>query len=236
MPWLTGDVIPTETACRVIRIPDDPVFRRALSGALIELTKAENWEKFGTLTPEEQAQAFLDALWTFESDDCEALNVAIVGQVSFFGMSEPPTGWLECDGSEVLIEDYPELYAAIGDNFGMPSTPDYFKIPDLRYRAAIGVGISSDGDRQADMGQKYGQATKHILIDNLPAHTHQVRNRNQVAANFHTGTAGANPSIADVAGTTNSAVANTTMPTGGGEPLDVIQPVLALLACIYAGV
>jgi len=82
MAWLTGDTIPETTTCRVIRIPDDPTFRRALSGALLELTKAENWEQFGTLTPEEQASAFLDALWTFETDKCETVNYPIHTQVS----------------------------------------------------------------------------------------------------------------------------------------------------------
>lgn len=58
MPWLTGDDIPEDQACRVIRVPNDPTFIHAVSGALLDLTYASNWEQHGTLTPEEQAAAF----------------------------------------------------------------------------------------------------------------------------------------------------------------------------------
>jgi len=62
MPWLTGSAIPSEEFCRVIRVPNDPTFIHAVSGALLELTYADNWEQFGTLTPEQQAEAF-DAIY-----------------------------------------------------------------------------------------------------------------------------------------------------------------------------
>lgn len=70
MPWLTGSAIPTETKCRVIRVPDDPVFVAAVSGALLELTYPSNWEKYGSLTPEEQAQAFIDVYASYADSVC----------------------------------------------------------------------------------------------------------------------------------------------------------------------
>jgi len=43
-----------------------------------------------------------------------------------------PTGWLFCDGRELLKTDYPELYATIGDNYNLSSTTaGSFCLPDL---------------------------------------------------------------------------------------------------------
>ena len=70
MPWLTGDEIPEETFCRVIRVPNDPVFIHAVSGALLDLTYAQNWEQAGTLTPQQQADAFDQIYIDFTQEMC----------------------------------------------------------------------------------------------------------------------------------------------------------------------
>lgn len=70
MPWLTGNSIPEDEFCRVIRVPNDPVFIHAISGALLELTYAGNWEQQGTLTPEQQAAAFDDVYVAFTQSEC----------------------------------------------------------------------------------------------------------------------------------------------------------------------
>lgn len=59
MPYLTPNSIPTETICRVLRIPNDLDLIGAISGALLELTYSYNWEQYGTETPEDTAQAML---------------------------------------------------------------------------------------------------------------------------------------------------------------------------------
>ena len=71
MPWLTGDAIPEDEFCRVIRVPNDPTFIHAVSGALLELTYAGNWEQQGTLTPEQQAEAFDQVYIDFSQSICE---------------------------------------------------------------------------------------------------------------------------------------------------------------------
>lgn len=40
-------------------------------------------------------------------------------------------GWLLCDGSEYLIDEYPDLFRAIGYSYGTPSSTDKFKVPDF---------------------------------------------------------------------------------------------------------
>jgi len=77
MPWLTGDSIPEDEFCRVIRVPNDPVFIHAISGALLELTYAGNWEKQGTLTPEQQADAFDQVYIDFTQSICSEPETVI---------------------------------------------------------------------------------------------------------------------------------------------------------------
>lgn len=70
MPWLTGDEIPVDSFCRVIRVPNDPTFIHAVSGALLDLTYAQNWEQHGLLTPQEQADAFDQIYIEFTQEMC----------------------------------------------------------------------------------------------------------------------------------------------------------------------
>lgn len=57
MPWLTPDEIPERTVCRPLFIPDDPAWLAIVSGAILPLTRFWEWEQFGTLTPEQCAEA-----------------------------------------------------------------------------------------------------------------------------------------------------------------------------------
>jgi microcystin-dependent protein len=52
--------------------------------------------------------------------------------VLFIGNALPvPRGYLVCDGLQVAIADYPELYACIGNTYDNVADPDYFNLPDL---------------------------------------------------------------------------------------------------------
>jgi hypothetical protein len=63
MPYLTPDSPPAgEFFCRVLRVPATPAFLALIDGAITELCKAHNFEQFGTLTPEETAELFLQ-MW-----------------------------------------------------------------------------------------------------------------------------------------------------------------------------
>lgn len=55
-----------------------------------------------------------------------------------------PTGFLLCNGQEVAIESYPELYAIIGTLEGCQSQNEgMFKLPDLRECVMVGAGQSA---------------------------------------------------------------------------------------------
>lgn len=69
---------------------------------------------------------------------------AVIGEVRWFAMSQPPTGWLVCNGAAVGTSDYAALFAAIGKTFTPQLTstdpdvenPEYsdptvFRLPNL---------------------------------------------------------------------------------------------------------
>lgn len=66
------------------------------------------------------------------------------GLISAFAGITPPSGWLLCDGSELLIADYPDLYACIGDLYGTASDADHFLLPDYREVVLRGAGQSAN--------------------------------------------------------------------------------------------
>ncbi|MCP4133318.1 MAG: hypothetical protein GY754_20285 [bacterium] len=64
----------------------------------------------------------------------------------FAGLKEGvPEGWLLCDGSEVSPGSYPELYAAIGTNWGGDGS-SVFNLPDLRGRFLRGADFDRAGE------------------------------------------------------------------------------------------
>lgn len=65
-----------------------------------------------------------------------------VGTIIASQNSEIPTGFLLCDGSEVSIDEYEDLYDIIGTTYGEASSDTMFCLPDLTNKTLW--GISSD--------------------------------------------------------------------------------------------
>ena len=74
---------------------------------------------------------------------CEARaeSQSFIGEIKEIASVNIPNGWLECNGAEVLKSDYPLLYNAIGDLWGVASDADHFVLPNKIGR--VGVGASS---------------------------------------------------------------------------------------------
>jgi len=72
--WLTPDTIPTTELCRALFIPDDIALIAAVSGALLPLADAENWELYGAKTPQETADAMFSMLEAFWSGGCNPVT------------------------------------------------------------------------------------------------------------------------------------------------------------------
>lgn len=55
--------------------------------------------------------------------------------------------WRVCDGSEMMISEYPELYAVIGTLYTSSSDTDTFKLPDFRGQFLRAVDPTGDVDK-----------------------------------------------------------------------------------------
>ena len=97
----------------------------------------------------------------------QAPNNIPSGAIMLFGTTVPPSGWLECDGSQVLISSYPNLFLAIGCTFGCVPAP-YFVLPDLRGYFVRGWSNTST----IDSGRVFGSTQQ----DQLQQHKHIASN------------------------------------------------------------
>ena len=132
-------------------------------------------------------------------------NVATmpIGTIMAFAGIAEPNGYLLCDGSEIRIGDYPELFAIIGYSFKPSSIligSSTFGLPDLRGRFALGRDNMDNGttvpsivdptilidagggnaDRVTDisadtLGSGSGVAEKSLALTNIPDHDHDMR-------------------------------------------------------------
>lgn len=80
-----------------------------------------------------------------------------------------PSNYILCDGRALYKAQYPDLYNAIGETYGVIGTTQ-FKLPDMQGR--VSVGYSSLGGDYEKIGAIGGAETVELLENNLPAHTH----------------------------------------------------------------
>jgi microcystin-dependent protein len=92
-----------------------------------------------------------------------------VGLIIQYGSSVVPVGWLACEGQEVAIASYPDLYKAIGTNYGSLTNGSgadgntHFRVPDLRGRIPVGnqagAGINNSGKGSMSYGTSVAART-----------------------------------------------------------------------------
>jgi len=133
----------------------------------------------------------------------------------------PPAGYLLCDGAEVLTATYPELYAAIADNWGVPSDGDHFVLPDLRGRVPLGVGTGAGLSAYA-LADTGGEEEHTLSTAELHAHSHGLMTDNFLVT-LEPGT-GQEVSLVNVLGGTF----NDTNNNGSSDPHENRQPYAAV--------
>lgn len=220
MGYLTPDVTPGSVVCRALFIPNDEQYLSIVRGALQELTFDYNWTKYGALSPQQSAANFIDMFDRF----CLSIGQCrLIGEIVLYAGATPPdTRFLECDGSEVLIADYPDLYAVIGATYGAAST-DHFKLPDLRGRAPIGMGTGT-GLTPIALGDQLGENSHTLTEAELASHAHTVGG----AVTTLVVVPGEGPALAP------SPLSGVTGYTGGGMSHNNMQPSLGVNYLIYA--
>ena len=96
------------------------------------------------------------------------INIASpTGAVTAFAASNPPTGWLECDGSAVSRTTYADLFAVIGTSFGVGDASTTFNLPDLRGEFIRGW----DNGKGTDVNRSFASSQE----DTFQGHNFEVR-------------------------------------------------------------
>jgi len=171
--WLTPADQPGELTCFPVFIPAGFEYEAALRGALLLLADLESWEKTGASEPTDVSDAFLAGFFQ-TVDNWGACNgmVRMVDEVFAYAGQGTPDGCLPCDNAQYLQSEYPALYTAIGNAWGVADS-GYFRVPNITARAIIGTGQISGGTLR-EAGDIGGSESKSITVSNLPEHTHAL--------------------------------------------------------------
>ena len=124
----------------------------------------------------------------------------MAGEIKMWAGDTIPDGWLLCDGSEVSKTTYPNLYAAIGDLWGVPNSSSNFKLPNLVGR--VPAGYNPD---DTDTTETFGQVGAMGGARGAWYHTHTMSSS---GAHGHT-----NKYMADISGTQGTR----DLPYSGGD-------------------
>jgi len=166
-----------------------------------------------------------------------------LGQIIQGGWNFAPSGTSLCNGQTLSIQQYSALFALLGTTFGGNGTTT-FLLPNLQGRVPIhwgqGAGLSN-----YSIGQSAGNENATMLQQNMPAHTHTLNATTSkatsqppaagalLAHSVDLAAHGALPAIYYPAGTIPPTVAlGGVGVTGGGQPLSILQPYLAITFAI----
>jgi len=97
------------------------------------------------------------------------------GVVVMYGAATAPSGWLNCDGSSVLVASYPALFATIGYTYG--GSGANFNLPNTQERVAVGQGTMGSTSPAGLITIPITNLDTSVLGnlgggEALPAHTH----------------------------------------------------------------
>lgn len=163
----TGDEPLDTFSYYVFKCPSALWFLSAILGQIVDLNQSGAWAFVGEFTPDEAAEA---ATQVYESIH----RVFPIGLIVPYAGSLPPEPFiLACDGADVFISDYPELYAEIGAAWGVAPIGS-FKLPDLRGRTLIGSG-QGPGLSNRVLADEEGEEDHQLTEPELASHQHAYR-------------------------------------------------------------
>lgn len=228
--YLTPDEFtPTDYICGRLRIPNNQLFQAAVMGVLNDLCRAESWEAFGTMTPEDAAYLAL----TMYNDFVENRGDCMIGMIVPCARETLPPNVLLCDGTEYNRVDYPRLYAVLADAY--KTGADTFITPNLDTRFIMG-----GGNEEYPNFSEGGASEVELEDANLASHSHGVSPHNHGIEGFINTTvpAGVDPIPASFMVGFPSATADNlpsdTDQAGDGEPFSILPPYIVIPYVIIA--
>jgi len=161
------------------------------------------------------------------------MSEPFLAEVRMVGFNFAPRGWAFCDGQILPINQNQSLYSLLGTTYGGDGRTS-FALPDLRGRTPIHVGCSNGGAFHT-LGQKSGEETHTLAVNEMPQHRHRLQ-----ATNTGNGSASPAGNVFANAGTDlyNAPQSLTGLNTGvvthvgGGQAHENMQPYLAVNFCI----
>ncbi|HMB92054.1 MAG TPA: tail fiber protein [Rhodothermales bacterium] len=162
------------------------------------------------------------------------MSEPFLAEVRMVGFNFAPRGWALCDGQILPINQNQSLYSLLGTTYGGDGRTT-FALPDLRGRVPIHVGRSNGGDEHR-LGQKSGEETHTLAVNEMPQHKHLAQ-ASPTNADTPIPAAGnvlaRNLSEAYVAPANLSPMRSGTITNvGGGQAHENMQPYLAVNFCI----
>jgi len=158
--------------------------------------------------------------------------------ITVFAGNFAPRSWMFCQGQLLPIAGYDAVFALIGTTYGGDGQTT-FALPDLRSRVANHQG-QGPGLSNYILGQMSGTENVTLTTSQTPGHNHPfISITGTILGTAATGTL-SSPNNAVPAGATiysNSpdggsmapfTSTGVTQPSGGSQPLSIVQPVLAM--------
>jgi microcystin-dependent protein len=165
-----------------------------------------------------------------------------VGQLSMFAGNFAPAGWAFCAGQLLPISENDVLFQLIGTTYGGDGQST-FALPNLQSRIPVHMG-QGGGLSNYTIGQSGGTESVTLNVQQIPQHNHLATTVTPTPANSDT--PANNTILADEqvglgasspftyapfnSGAPNQVTlaGNTVANTGGGQPHNNIQPILAI--------
>jgi microcystin-dependent protein len=155
-----------------------------------------------------------------------------IGEIRMFAGNFAPRAWAFCQGQLLAINSNQALFSILGTTYGGDGRTT-FGLPDFRGRVPVGTG-TGPGLSQVRLGQRAGQESATLDVNQLPNHTHAAAiEARDAAADGRTPEAGAflgTPSapIYTKGGAATPLSAVTVEATGGNQAFDLRQPWLGM--------
>jgi len=127
-----------------------------------------------------------------------------------------PSGFLLADGSAVSRTTYADLFAVVGETYGIGDGSLTFNLPDLNGRVAVGKSTDTEFNT---LGKTGGEKTHQLTVEELASHSHSLNTFHQ-GSGGHSGLISQSNSSAMPTGSTGS--------TGGNTAHNNLQPYLTL--------